>query len=117
MPVIKSAKKKLRQDKKRTARNSVFEETMRKTLKEAKKSPTAESVRLATQATDKAVKHHLLHKNKAARIKSGLAKLLSGKATVKKVEVKPATKKEKKATVKKSLSKKTAVSINKSGKK
>ena len=120
MPVIKSAKKKLRQDKARTARNEIVAETMRKNLKLAKKAPTAESIRLAVQATDKAVKNHLLHKNKAARIKSALSKLLAGKATKKTaaaiIEAKPKTAKEKKATVKKSLSKKTSKSINKAGK-
>ena len=81
MPVIKSAKKKLRQDKKRTAHNSAFEEAYKKAVKAAKKTPTAESVRLATKATDKAVKHHLVNKNKAARVKSSLAKLIAGKTS------------------------------------
>lgn len=99
MPVIKSAKKKLRQDKKRTLQNSVFEESMRSLLKKAKALPTAESVRLATQAVDKAVKKHIVHKNKAARVKSALAKLLAGKAPKKavaaeKIPTKVATKKK-----------------------
>lgn len=92
MPVIKSAKKKLRQDKKRTERNSAVEETMRFGIKKARKSPSAESVRLATKVIDKAVKNHILHKNKAARVKSALAKLLA-RRVVKKVEIKPTTKK------------------------
>lgn len=108
MPVIKSAKKKLRQDKARTARNSAVEEAMKKTLKLARKSPTAENIRLAVQATDKATKHYIIHKNKAARIKSALSKLVAGKSEV--IVSKPKTKANKKATVKKSLAKKSSKS-------
>lgn len=97
MPVIKSAKKKLRQDKKRQAQNSVVETTLRKVLKKTRKSPTVENVRLATKAADKAVKKHIIHKNKAAHIKSDLSKLIAGKVTPKKTE---------KAGAKKSPSKK-----------
>lgn len=92
MPVIKSARKKLRQDKKRTEQNMVVEDAMRLAIKKAKKSPTAESVRLATKTIDKAVKNHLVHKNKASRVKSALAKLLGGK-TITKPVAKKATKK------------------------
>lgn len=110
MPVIKSAKKKLRQDKSRTARNKAVEDLMKKLLKKAKASPTTENIRLAVQATDKAAKKYIIHKNKAARVKSGLAKLTQvktgEKATVVK-ETKAKTKAAKKATVKKSLSNKT----------
>lgn len=106
MPVIKSAKKKLRQDKKRQAHNDVVEQTMKKALKAAKKAPTAEAMRVATKATDKAVKHHIIHRNKAARVKSALAKLIAGKeapktekataTTAKKAPAKKATKTAKK---------------------
>lgn len=94
MPVIKSAKKKLRQDKIRTQRNSIVENTLRKLLKKVKKEPTTENVRLAVQAADKAVKKHIIHKNKAAHIKSSLAKA-TGKtapAAAKKIPAKKNTK-------------------------
>src|SRR5579872_7173083 len=108
MPVIKSAKKKLRQDKKREKRNSVVAEVLKQALKKAKKSPTAESVRLATQATDKAVKYHLMHKNKAARVKSALSKLLSGKSAPKTIEAKSTKKKSPAPMGKKKATKKSS---------
>ncbi len=78
MPVIKSAKKKLRQDKKRTVRNAKKEDALKDAIKAAKKSPTLATVKKATSLTDKAAKKHILHKNKAARIKSALSKLIGG---------------------------------------
>lgn len=106
MPVIKSAKKKLRQDKKRTLQNQAVKEAFVESVKKAKKSPNAESLRLATRAIDKAAKHHLIHRNKAARIKSALSKLLAGK-TPKKTEPKAETQAKKTAS-KTSPTKKTS---------
>lgn len=77
MPVIKSAKKKLRQDKKRTAQNDKFVDAMKASVKEARRKPTAENIKKAFSATDKAAKKFVVHKNKAARLKAALAKLLA----------------------------------------
>ena len=74
MPVIKSAKKKLRKDIKRTEENKKFKSLLKKALKEAVKNPSEKNVKEATSMADKAVKRHLIHKNKAARIKSSLSK-------------------------------------------
>src|ERR1035437_10297978 len=98
MPVIKSAKKKLKQDKKRQVRNNYLRQAFKDAVKEATKSKTLEKVKKAVSNVDKAVKKGLIHKNKAARIKSRLSKLNKPstavpKATVKKV-VKPAAKKK-----------------------
>ena len=79
MPLIKSAKKKLRQDKKRTARNKTIENKLKTFIKRAKKDRSEKAVKEATKAADKAAKHHVIHKNKAARIKSSLSKLLGKK--------------------------------------
>lgn len=87
MPVIKSAKKKLRQDKKRTALNNKLENLFKNLVKEAKKSPTQENIKEAISAVDKAAKKNIIHKNKAARLKSALAKS-SKKAQSSKVKVK-----------------------------
>lgn len=76
MPVIKSAKKKLRQDKKREKINNLLRKTFKNAVKEAQKSKTAEKIKKAVKLVDKAVKKKLIHKNKAARIKSGLSKLI-----------------------------------------
>lgn len=99
MPVIKSAKKKLRQDKKRTLQNGKQESALKELVKAARKNPTDKTVQSVQKAADKAVKKHLLHKNKAARLKSSLAKLLSGKGTPQVVS------KVKKQAIKKQLQK------------
>ncbi|MBI2036468.1 30S ribosomal protein S20 [Candidatus Microgenomates bacterium] len=75
MPIIKSAIKKLRQDRKRTKINRAKKENLKELIKKAKKSKTAEAVKKAQSAIDKAAKTHLIHKNKAARLKSALSKL------------------------------------------
>ena len=76
MPVIKSAKKKLRQDRKREKTNNLLRKTFRDAVKEARKSKTAEKIKKAVKLVDKAAKKKLIHKNKAARIKSGLSKFV-----------------------------------------
>ncbi len=75
MPVIKSAIKKLRRDRKREKENDLFRKNLDKALRSARKQKTASKVKEAVSIVDKAVKKNLLHKNKAARIKSSLAKL------------------------------------------
>lgn len=89
MPVIKSAKKKLRQDKKRQKRNTLVKNTLKDLIKKARKKPTLESVKKAVRVTDKATKHNIIHKNKAARIKSSLSKLVKGKSTKTKIKTRP----------------------------
>lgn len=79
MPVIKSAKKKLRQDKKRTAQNKTVRNLLKNLVKKAKKKPSEKAIREASKIADKAAKKHIIHKNKAARIKSTLSKLLGAK--------------------------------------
>jgi small subunit ribosomal protein S20 len=83
MPVIKSAKKKLRQDIKREKVNDLLRKTLKETIKDARKSKTAEKIRRAVVLTDKAAKKNLIHKNKAARIKSSLSKLAKPAAKAK----------------------------------
>lgn len=80
MPITKSAKKKLRKDKTRKRLNDQFRELLAKNLKKAKKNPSKDSISTAFKTIDKLAKKHLLHKNKAARLKSGLAKLIKTKA-------------------------------------
>lgn len=95
MPVIKSARKKLRQDIKREKQNNKFRNLLKNTLSAAKKSPTPKNVSQAFKTIDKLAKKNIIHKNKAARLKSGLSKLV--KTTVKaKPRVKSSTKKAKK---------------------
>ncbi len=77
MPILKSAIKKLKQDKKRTMVNKVYRESLRQAVKQARKEKTAKAVKLAYSALDKAAKQKVIHKNKAARLKSRLMKLTS----------------------------------------
>lgn len=97
MPVIKSAKKKLRQDKRRERANSLMRKALGDAIKGAQKTKTAEKIKKAVVLVDKAVKKNLIHKNKAARIKSNLSKLAKPAAKAKvaaKTAVKPTPKKK-----------------------
>lgn len=109
MPVLRHAKKKLRQDKKRTAQNRKIKDSFKSLVKDAKAGKTAESVSLAFRAIDKAAKQNILPKNRAARMKSSLAKVLSDKAPATATPVKKSAAKKapaKKAAATKKTSKK-----------
>ena len=75
MPILKSAIKKLKQDKKRTKVNKVYRDKLRLTVKVARKEKTVKSITAAYSALDKAAKKKVIHKNKAARLKSRLMRL------------------------------------------
>ena len=79
MPVIRSAKKKLKVDIKRTSANKKMRALMSVSVKKAERKPTPESIREAFRIIDKDVKNNIIHKNKASRMKSKLSKLLSKK--------------------------------------
>lgn len=83
MPIIRSAIKKVRKDRVRTARNKKRENTLKVLIKKAKISKSAKDIQAAFSALDKAAKVHLIHPNKSARLKSRLSKLIS-KTTKKK---------------------------------
>lgn len=99
MPVIKSARKKLRQDKKRQADNKKLENLLKKTLKEAGKNVSLKNIKEAFSIVDKAAKKNIIHKNKAARIKSALSKKLTDK-TPRATAPKKVSSKKKKTTKK-----------------
>ncbi len=98
MPVLKHAKKKLRQDHKRAVDNLRIKRTYKKLVKDARNVPSEESISAAFSAIDKAAKKQVIHKNKAARLKSSLSKVASGDAP-KVVADKRLTKKAKAAKV------------------
>lgn len=77
MPIIRSAKKKMRKDKARTQRNAKKETALKGLIKNMRRTPTNELLSQTMSALDKAAKTNLIHKNKAARIKSRLAKRLN----------------------------------------
>src|SRR5258705_7969317 len=100
MPVLKHAKKKLRQDKDRTERNKKVKELYKKLIKEARAKKTEKTVSEAFSAIDKAAKHFILHKNTAGRMKAGLSKLLVKGAAKAAPVVKEVAKKVEKAAEK-----------------
>ncbi|MBI2599715.1 30S ribosomal protein S20 [Candidatus Daviesbacteria bacterium] len=79
MPLIKSAIKKVRKDKTRTARNKSREVILKKIIKKVRTSKSTKDLQAAYSALDKAAKVKLIHPNKAARLKSRLAKGTSSK--------------------------------------
>lgn len=85
MPIIKSAIKKVRKDKTRTARNQKRGAALKALLKKAKTSKSAQDIQAAFSALDKSAKVKLIHPNKAARLKSRLTKLTPKVAAKKKV--------------------------------
>ena len=74
MPNLPSAKKRLRQDEKKRARNTAAK-TRIKT--EVKKALAGEDSKTAFGAIDRAAAKGVIHKNTAARKKSRLAKRLA----------------------------------------
>lgn len=75
MPVIKSAIKKLRQDRKHERENDIIRKTLKESIRTAKKTKSGKSVAKAVSVVDKAAKKNIIHKNKAARMKSNLTKI------------------------------------------
>lgn len=96
MPVIKSAIKKLRKDRKREKQNDVIRASIKSAISRAKKDKKPESVREAIVLVDKATKKNILHKNKASRVKSSLTKIAlpKGKVSAKAPVVKKAAAKK-----------------------
>ena len=76
MPVIQSAKKKMRRDKQRTIINRKIRQQMKLAVKAMRQKPTKKALQEASQALDRAAKKSVIHKNRASRLKSRLAKLL-----------------------------------------
>lgn len=76
MPVSKSAKKALRRDRRRGKINLKIRHQVKMAIKAVHKSPTKKTLTQAFGWLDKAAKKNIFHKNKAARLKSRLRKLL-----------------------------------------
>lgn len=77
MPIIKSAIKKMRQDKVKTARNSKVKNNLKSLMKKMRKTPSVKNLQSTSSVLDKAVKKNLIHANKASRLKSRLSKLMA----------------------------------------
>lgn len=77
MPILRNAKKALKASKKKTIINTQVKSKLKTAIDNMKKSPAADKLNLAFSAVDRGVKKNILQKNKAARLKSSLSKLLS----------------------------------------
>lgn len=100
MPIIKSAKKRVRVAKRNLAQNLKYKGAMQKAIKAYYKEKDAKKkekkLSLAFSAIDKMVKIHLIHKNKAARLKSSLVKNPEKKIIKKRRGIKKANKNSRK---------------------
>ncbi|MFH1855131.1 MAG: 30S ribosomal protein S20 [bacterium] len=76
MPIIESAKKALKQSRKRQKINLKKKVAIAEVKKKTK---TAKDLEKAQSVLDKAAKTGYIHKNKAARLKSRLAKKIAAK--------------------------------------
>ena len=76
MPILKNAKKALRVSTRKTAVNKVTKSKMKTAVDEVRKNASADSLKSAFSSVDRAVKNKLIHRNKAARLKSQFSKLV-----------------------------------------
>lgn len=109
MPIIKSAKKRVKTAKKAAIRNTRTRRTLRGALKSFVSKPSAKSHSAAQSNLDKAAKKGVIHKNKAARLKkqaAAKAKAAGVKPTAKVKKAAPAKAAPKKAAPKKAVAKK-----------
>lgn len=77
MANIKSAKKRVRVIEAKTLQNKSTKSALKTAIKKANVSKDAEAVKVAIKKVDQAAAKGLIHKNKAARKKSQLAKLMN----------------------------------------
>lgn len=73
MPIIKSAKKRVKVSNKAAVRNRKTKRTLRDAIKDFQAKVSSDSLSKAQSAIDIAVKKGIIHKNKAARKKKQLA--------------------------------------------
>lgn len=79
MPVTKTAKRALRSSKRKETVNKLITSRLEIAIKKARKEKTPVNIKKAVSLADKAAKKKVIHKNKAARIKSALSKLAKPK--------------------------------------
>ncbi|MFZ5932486.1 MAG: 30S ribosomal protein S20 [Patescibacteria group bacterium] len=79
MPVTKTAKRALRASGKKASLNKATLSKLEAAIRLAKRVKSIRKISAAISLADKAAKKHVIHKNKAARIKSTLNRLLPKK--------------------------------------
>lgn len=77
MPLLKHAKKALRASARKTEFNKQVKSRIKTEVALMKGQPDNNQLGKAFSAIDKALKRHLLHRNKAARMKAQLSRLLT----------------------------------------
>ncbi len=77
MPVTPTAKRALRHSRLRAVVNIRRKKAVKKAVDGYKSNPKSQGLSLAVSQIDRALKHHLIPKNKAARMKSQLSGLLA----------------------------------------
>ena len=84
MPNIKSAKKRMRSNAKKADVNAIITTSMRTAVKKferevkaGNKENASNNLNIAIQRVDKAMSSGKIHKNKAARLKSRLTKMMN----------------------------------------
>ncbi|MFW6230067.1 MAG: 30S ribosomal protein S20 [Halanaerobium sp.] len=82
MPIIKSAKKRVKTTEKKTAQNREWKDRLKNAIKDMEKAveagdkeAAAEQLKETKKVIDKAVTRNIIHKNNAARKKSSLTKM------------------------------------------
>lgn len=88
MPVTATAKRALRGSRNKESINKVIVSGLEVAVRRAQKSKLLKDVSVATSLIDRAAKKKVIHKNKAARLKSQISKFLVKSAS------KPASKKK-----------------------
>lgn len=86
MPITSSAKKALRRDRRRTQHNKVVRSKLKTITDKITKSKDASLLFEAHSTIDRAAKKNIIHKNKAARLKSQLASVVEIKKPAKKTK-------------------------------
>lgn len=76
MPIIGSAIKKLRQDKKRQSQNLLVKKAVKEAIKIYKRNPNISQFSKLDSLLSRGVKKNIFHANKASRLKSRLSKLI-----------------------------------------
>lgn len=79
MPVTKTAKRALRGSKNKARINKLLVKRLEVAVRIAKRSKSLKEAVLASSLADRAAKRKIIHKNKAARIKSQLSKITAPK--------------------------------------
>jgi small subunit ribosomal protein S20 len=84
MPVTKTAKRALRGSTAKEMMNKLTMGKLEMAIRQARNTKNPEKVIKAISLADKAAKRKVIHKNKAARIKSQMSKLIAKKSVIQK---------------------------------